>query len=192
MKRTINAKLTAVAAAAIIAALMLVAAAGCSGGNADIVAGGKVDNIRWALDSEGCLSFTGTGALPGVEYVLSMDTGLSETVRPEWYSYRDDIKEVIVGANIDGISMNAFMGFGSLRVIDVSATVEYVDGYAVSGCSALEKVIIRGGRTELERFCIGYTGGTPENVMSGVVFEGVRGSQTQKYAEDCGAKFSAL
>lgn len=191
MKRTSTAKLTVIAAI-LLASLLMLTVAGCSGGSAEITASGKVDNIRWALDDEGCLSFTGTGALPGVEYVLSMDTGLSETVRPEWYAYRDQVKTVIVGANIDGVSMNAFMGFGSLRVIDISATVEHVDGYAVNGCAALERVIIRGAGTGLERYCIGYTGGTPEAVMSGVVFEGVRGSEAQRYASECGAKFSAL
>ena len=191
MRRTSTAKLTGIAAV-VLAAVLMLACAGCGGGSADIVASGKVDNIRWALDDEGCLSFTGTGTLPGVEYVLSMDTGLSQTVRPEWYSCRDQVEKVIVGANIDGVSMNAFMNFTALRVIDISATVEHVDGYAVTGCASLERVIIRSGGTKLERYCIGYTGGTPEAVMSGVVFEGVRGSETQKYADDCGAKFSAL
>lgn len=191
MKKISNVRLSA-AAAAIILAILMLNAAGCGGGTAGIVADGKTDNIRWALDTEGCLSFTGTGTLPGVEYVLSMDTGLSETVRPAWYSCRDQVKTVIVGANIDGVSMNAFMGFGNLRVIDISSTVAHVDGYAVTGCPALERIIIRGADTELEKYCIGYTGGLPEAVMSGVTFEGVRGSQTQLYAADCGAKFSAL
>ena len=127
-----------------------------------------------------------------MEYVLSMDTGLSETIRPEWYSYRDQIEEVIVGANIDGVSMNAFMGFGKLRVIDISTSVKHVDGYAVTGCPSLERIIIRGEHTDLERYCIGYTGGTPEDVIYTVTFVGARGSQVQQYAAECGAKFSAL
>ncbi|MBE6759105.1 MAG: hypothetical protein E7554_03340 [Ruminococcaceae bacterium] len=188
MKRT--AKLTSVAA--LLAALVLIFCVGCSDGSSAVVAQGKVDNIRWALDDAGKLSFTGTGALPGVEYSLNMDTGLSDTVRPQWYDYRDQVEEVIVGANIDSVSMNAFMSFSSMRVLDISATVESIDGYAVSGCPALEKVIIRGEHTELERFCIGYVGGVPEDVMSDVTFEGVRGSDTERYASACGADFDAL
>jgi len=191
MKRTIYATMRR-AAVFVLTAVLVLACAGCSDSGSDVVAEGKVDNIRWALDDEGRLSFTGTGALPGVEYVLSMDTGLSETVRPEWYSFRDQVSTVIVGANIDGVSMNAFMGFGRLRTIDISATVEYIDGYAVNGCPALERVIIRGGRTELERYCIGYTGGVPEDIMSEVTFEGVRGSETERYAAVCGSHFDAL
>lgn len=189
MKKT--SKLTS-AAVLLVAGLVLLLCAGCAEDSSAVVAQGKVDNIRWALDDDGCLSFTGTGALPGVEYSLNIDTGLSDTVRPTWYDYRDQVEKVIVGANIDSVSMNAFMSFSLLRVLDISATVSSVDGYAVSGCPALERVIVRGAGTELERFCIGYVGGTPEDVMSGVTFEGVRGSDAERYAAACGADFESL
>lgn len=179
------------AAVLLLAAVMLTVSVGCSG-SAEVVAEGKVDNIRWILDDEGCLSFTGTGTLPGVEYVLSMETGLSETVRPDWYEHRGEVTAVNVGANIDGVSMNAFMGFPVLRTIDFSATVQHIDGYAVNGCPSLEKITIRCPRPELERFCIGYSGGTTEAVMEGVTIVGERGSQAESYAKTCGAKFSAL
>ena len=162
------------------------------GGSASIVAEGKVDNLRWALDSDGCLSFTGTGAIPGTEYTLSMDTGLSEAVYPKWYDYRDQVTEVVVGTGIESISMNAFVSFPALRVIDLSESVKRINGYAVTGCYSLERVVIRCAGVDMQKYCIGYTGGTADSYLSGVTFVGAAGSQVKDYAEGCGAKFSKL
>ena len=179
-------------AAALLAVIMLAGVAGCSGSSTKIIAEGRVDSLRWALTEKGELSFTGTGAISGVEYVLSMETGLSDTVRPGWYDYRDSITSVVIGEGIDGISMNAFMNFTALREMDISSTVQVIDGYAVTGCPSLEKVIIRGSRVEMEKYCIGYTGGTAESCLSSVVFYGTAGSGVKQYAQQCGAKYSEL
>lgn len=188
MKRTLAMRMISFAAAL----CLLLSLAACSGGSATVVAEGKVDNLQWVLDSEGCLSFTGTGAIPGAEYTLSMDTGLSETVYPEWYDHQDQITKVVIGSGIESISMNAFMYFPSLCVIDMSATVKRVNGYAVTGCAALERVIIRCASVDMEKYCIGFTGGTADSYLSEVTFVGAAGSAVKRYAEECGAKFSKL
>lgn len=171
---------------------MLLTVIGCSGSGAQIAAQGTVDNVRWALDDDGCLSFTGTGAIPGVEYTLSMETGLSQTVYPEWYDYREQVTKVIIGTGIDSISMNAFLYFTSLEEMDISTSVTRIDGYAISGCTALERVIIRCPSVDMERYCIGYTGGIADSNLSGVTFVGAAGSQVEDYADACGARFSKL
>lgn len=189
MKKPATARIIIILCAAVS---LLTAVCGCSGGSAQIISEGKVDNIRWALDDSGCLSFTGSGALPGVEYTLSMETGLSQTVYPEWYDFRDRITMVVVGSGIDSISMNAFMNFPVLRQIDFSATVNRIDGYAVTGCPALERVVIRCADVEMEKYCIGYIGGAADSTLADVTFAGIAGSQTEEYARGCGAKFSRL
>jgi len=176
----------------ILAVAMLLTAVGCSGSSSRIIAEGRVDNLRWAIDENGELSFTGTGAIPGEEYILSMETGLSETVRPEWYNYRDQVTGVIIGGGIDSVSMNAFVGFSSLWTVDISATVRTIDGYAIYACPSLEQIIIRGGNVDMERYCIGYTGGTAESYLSSVVFYGTADSGVKQYAQQCGAKYSEL
>jgi|GEM_PF-1569428 len=189
MKRTVIKRLSTSLCAVLMLCTML---CGCAGKKAEIVAEGSVDNLRWALDAEGCLSFTGTGAIPGVEYILDAQTGQTVTVRPSWYDHRSAVTDIVIGGEIDSVSMNAFMSFGSLRTIDFGASVEHIDGYAVSGCPSLERVIVRAADPVLEKYCIGYVGGTPEDAMASVVFEGVPGSETQSYARECGAKFSKL
>jgi len=164
----------------------------CSEKKADIVAQGSVDNLRWAIDEDGYLSFTGNGAIPGVEYILDAETGQTVTVLPKWYDYRDSVTGIIIGGGIDSLSMNSFMGFDSLRTIDLGASVLYIDGYAVSGCPRLDRVTIRAAEVEMEKYCIGYVGGAPEEVMSDVIFAGISGSEVQTYAKECGAKFNKL
>lgn len=188
MKKVICVRLAAV----LLALTALLATVGCSGSGSKIAAEGRVDNLRWALSEKGELSFTGTGAIPGVEYVLSMETGLSETVRPKWYDYRDEVTSIVIGEGIDSISMNAFMNFTELKTVDISSTVRVIDGYAITGCPSLEKVIVRGARVDMEKYCIGYTGGIAESCLSSVVFHGAAGSGVSEYAEQCGAKFSRI
>ncbi len=178
--------------AIILSAVLLLTVCGCSDKGSQIIAQGKVDNLRWAVDDGGCLSFTGTGAIPGVEYVFNTSTGMSDNVYPDWYSHRDSISRVVIGSGIDSISMNAFMYFPALRQIDVAATVGSIDGYAVTGCTALERVVIRGSAVEMEKYCIGFTGGTADRNLSEVVFEGIPGSQVESYAEQCQARFDRL
>lgn len=189
MKRNMSTRLFACVAAAV---LLLTAFCGCSGAKSRIVAEGSVDNLRWALEADGCLSFTGTGAIPGVEYILDAETGQTMTVRPQWYDHRDSVTGIAIGGGIDSVSMNAFMGFESLRTVDLGASVLHVDGYALNGCPELERVIIRAAEVDMEKYCIGYSGGTPEDVMSSVTFVGVSGSEVQTYAKECGSKFSRL
>jgi len=191
MKNTLTVRITALICSAVLLCALL-AAAGCSGSRTQIIAEGKVDNLRWVLDDSGCLSFTGTGAIPGVEYALDAETGLTQTIYPGWYEHRGQITEVIIGGGIDSISMNAFMYFPALRVMDIAATVSTIDGYAVSGCTALERVTIRCASVDMEKFCIGFTGGAADSNLESVTFVGASGSQVEKYAADCGAKFSKL
>lgn len=188
MKRTLIARIISIAAAV----CLLLTVCACSGSTGGAVAKGSVDNLRWALDSKGCLSFTGSGAIPGVEYAFNTGTGMTDTIYPEWYDYREQITEVIIGSGIDGVSMNAFMYFPALREIDIAATVSVIDGYAVTGCTALERVTIRCASVEMEKYCIGYTGGTADSNLTDVVFVGAAGSQVQDYAGQCGARFSKL
>ncbi len=189
MKRTLS---TRTLAFFLVIMMLLATLCGCSGKKSDIVAEGSADNLRWAIDGDGYLSFTGNGAIPGVEYILDAETGQTVTVRPKWYDYRDSVTGIIIGGGIDSLSMNSFMGFDSLRTIDLGASVLYIDGYAVSGCPKLDRITIRAAEVEMEKYCIGYVGGTPEDMMSDVTFVGIAGSEVQAYAKECGAKFSKL
>ncbi len=188
MKTALNTKIIC----ALAAICLLLGLFGCSGADSTVIAEGKTGELRWVLEDNGCLSFTGNGAIPGVEYTFNTGTGLTDTVYPAWYEHRDSITEVIIGSGIDSVSMNAFMYFPSLTRIDFAATVSRIDGYAVTGCDSLRRVIVRCPAVEMEKFCIGYTGGTADGNLADVVFEGVPGSQTESYAKGCGARFSKL
>lgn len=174
------------------AALLCLCISGCGKDSIVTVAEGRTAAIRWALDNEGCLSFTGAGALPGVEYSLSMETGQSETIYPEWYAYREQVTNVVIGSGIDSISMNAFMNFPLLSDIDMSTSVRHIYGYAVTGCPSLERITIRCSTVEMEKYCIGFVGGTAEDCLEDIVFKGRAGSDVEKYADSCGADFRAL
>lgn len=188
MKTALNTKILC----ALAALCVLLGLCGCSEADYAVIAEGKAGELRWVLEDNGCLSFTGNGAIPGVEYTFNTETGLTDTVYPAWYEHRNGITEVIIGSGIDSVSMNAFMNFPSLTRIDFAATVSRIDGYAVTGCSSLRRVIIRCPNVDMEKYCIGYTGGTADSSLADVVFEGVRGSQAESYADLCGARFSRL
>lgn len=164
----------------------------CSCGEAELIASGKTDGVVWALDSDGCLSFSGTGTIPGEEYQLDPTTGLSTAVRPAWFEYRDSTTEIRIGREIEYISMNAFLGFDRVLSLDISASVRRIDGNAFAGCTALERVTVRGQSTTLERFCIGYTGAFADENLTEITFRGAAGSTIERYAAACGAKFEAL
>ena len=69
--------------------------------------GTVTDTINWSLDSEGILTLSGTGALPGYRSSLGNTTGEG---LPPWKSYRADIRKAVVGEGITDLSARLFSG----------------------------------------------------------------------------------
>ena len=93
--------------------------------------GGEGDgtNLVWALDSEGTLTISGTGAMKS--YLDEM---------PPWYDYADLIRCVILEDGVTTVGDAAFVGCANLIEATMPDSVERVGMGAFSGCQSLKSV----------------------------------------------------
>ena len=76
----------------------------------------------------------------------------SETYRPGWFSYRDEITDVqISGAT--SIGNYAFAHCTALKTVTLPSAVASLGSYAFSGCTALYKVTIENENVNIPDFC---------------------------------------
>lgn len=188
MKKELNKRVVALSAL-LLALLVLLVLCGCS---PSVVATGKSDGIAWTLDSDGTMTFSGSGTIPGAEYALNGETGESQDVYPDWFDHRGSVRAIVVENGVEHISMNAFLNFDGAISVDIAESVKTVEGYAFSGCTALEKFTTRGASTSLERYCVGYSSGGENDNLSSITFVGIAGSDVERYADSCGAHFRRL
>ncbi len=104
---------------------------------ADIVESGVLNsNISWTLDSEGTLTFTGSGDMP--DYLYNSPFSYDE------YSvndYKDKIKTVIISDGITSVGNDAF-NLSSLKKVVLADSVKRIGDRAFSACSDLEEINI--------------------------------------------------
>ena len=106
---------------------------------ADIVDSGICgENVAWALDDAGTLTFTGEGAMDN--FVIGF---------APWYAKKLDIKNVIIGDGITGIGNWAFALCSNLESADIPGSVTSIGEWAFGGCASLTSIAIPGGITEI-------------------------------------------
>ncbi len=104
----------------------------------DIIASGSCGaenyTLIWALDSNGVLSFTG-------EEQRMADFVNGGASRPEWYSYRQQIKKVVMNDGVINIGAYAFADCINLAEVSFG-TVDTIGNNAFENCTSLTSVIL--------------------------------------------------
>ncbi len=124
------------------------------------------------VSSTGTLTIQGSGAM--TNYYLSSDT--------PWYSYKNDIKTVIIEEGVTNIGRSAFSGCSGLTSVTIPNGVTSIGQSAFYGCSSLTSVTIPNSVTSIGESafsdCSGLTSVIiPNSVTSigGYAFKGCSG-----------------
>lgn len=134
---------------AVVAALILMlfcaaASAECSGTWGD---------LSWALDDEGLLTISGSGAMDGFAYDSTEG----------WKANNAAIKKVIIVEGVTSIGYNAFYGCTNLTDITVPGSVTSIRFYAFYDCSNLKSITIPDSVTSIEQAAF-YSCNSLENI----------------------------
>ena len=74
------------------------------------------DNVKWHFyESKGLLQIEGEGAM--------LDKGQYDERLMPWYSYRDNVKKVVIGKGITHVCNAAFSGYSGLTSVSLPDTV---------------------------------------------------------------------
>ena len=73
------------------------------------------ESLTWELTADGTLTISGSGGM--VAYANATET--------PWYGYRSEVKTVVIGANVTGISAGAFADCPNLTGIQVDEANAY-------------------------------------------------------------------
>lgn len=106
---------------------------------ADIVASGNYGaegaNVKWTLDSEGTLTFSGKGAMKDFEAVDGPEPS------PMWHG-NEAVKEIVIENGITRIGDFAFDYCTEVESITIPDSVTSIGSFAFNNCSKLESITI--------------------------------------------------
>ena len=97
-----------------------------------IASGTCGQNLTWALDEDGKLTISGTGAMSDYR---------SDGVAP-WYDHRNSIKSVVVESGVTGIGNYAFYKCTNLANVKISDSVTEIGDWAFYGCNSLTGITL--------------------------------------------------
>ena len=82
---------------------------------------GYDNNLTWSLDSNGTLTIDGSGEMPDYN--------------TPWSSYKDQIKKVTIGSNVETITSKAFYGYANLTTITIPDSIKKIgeDAFYATG-----------------------------------------------------------
>lgn len=103
------------------------------------VASGYSGDTIWSLTDDGVLTFSGQGMMRNYTYKSEMP----------WYSYMDQITEVVIEDGITRIGSYAFYGMDKLTSITIPESVTNIESYAFKNATALDNVKLPSGLTKL-------------------------------------------
>ncbi len=98
----------------------------------DTYSGTCGDRLTWALDDDGTLTISGTGAM----------TDWTSDSNVPWYSYRSSIESVVIESDVTTIGNFAFYWCERLTNVDIPGSVTTIGNQAFSNCSGLTSIDI--------------------------------------------------
>ncbi len=101
-------------------------------------AGDVYENIKWTIDTDGVLNITGTGEMPA-GYTPWIDNS----------DFRDQVKAVVIGEGITGVSDNAFRFVLRIKTVTLPSTLKKIGSMAFAGCNNLQTVNLPAGLEEI-------------------------------------------
>ena len=114
------------------------------------------------VSSTGTLTIQGSGRM--TDYYYSSDI--------PWYSYKNDIKTVIIEEGVTSIGRSAFSGCSGLTSVTIGNSVTSIGSSAFNGCSGLTSVTIPNSVTSIEGYafynCSGLTSVTIGNSVTSI------------------------
>ena len=102
--------------------------------------GSCTDTITWTFDN-GVLTLNGTGEMPEYyRYIAVNQDGTKEVVekRPDWYTFREEIKKVVVNNGIKNISSQAFVECTNLTEVFLADSVVEIGAASFADCINIE------------------------------------------------------
>lgn len=116
-------------------------------------------NARWCLHPDGLLKIEGSGAMQNYaakdelsEAFAGVFGGLfSDLKRTEapWTVFQDDIRRVVVEADITAIGENAFADCANLQTVQLPDTLQTIGKHAFSRCTSLTEVQLSDSMSEI-------------------------------------------
>ncbi|MDE6671560.1 MAG: leucine-rich repeat protein [Ruminococcus sp.] len=163
------------------------------------------DNLTWKLENN-TLTISGMGNMYDYEDY------------PEWYYYRNDIKNIIIENGVTSIGRIAFSYCDSFTSVTIPESVSIINQYAFSECNSIKAITIPENVTVIDDYAfleceslesitilnpdckINGGNGTISNPPAGLshliefrgTIYGYENSTAQEYAENCNYKFSAI
>lgn len=120
-----------------------------------VIVNGKCgDNLTWALDSEGVLSISGTGAMYDYS-ILSSDNNYAP-----WKEYGEQIKTVMINEGVTSIGAHAFQDYGkyktrsdqdSIEEVTLPSTLLHIGEGAFLWCNSLKSITIPDSVTSIDK-----------------------------------------
>ena len=135
------------------AVLGITGTAGCLPGSAVLTASASYETsgtwgeVNWSLDEEGTLTISGSGA-------MGEDKGWASSTDSPW-SYRSDIRNVIIEDGVTSIKTWAFYACSGLVSVTIPASVTEYGSGIFNSCSSLTTVSLPEGMTKIadSMFC---------------------------------------
>lgn len=119
--------------------------------------GDQGDNVTWTLDSDGTLTISGEGNMK--DYSSPEDS--------IWYSYRNDIKTIVIDSGVTSIGEFAFYTCKQVSSVTIPNSVRKIGAYAFRFCFGLTSVMIPDSVRIIGSYafddCIGLTSVTISN-----------------------------
>ena len=117
--------------------------------------------VSWAMDDEGLLTISGTGPMEDYE---------SPEEQP-WYSYRSDVKEIVIENDVSTVGKEAFDGFPHLKKVTVPDSVTSIGDCAFNGCGSLSDANIPDSVTDIGAYAFNgcdslWSADIPDSVTS--------------------------
>ncbi len=102
------------------------------------ISGSVSDTIVYTL-SDGTLTLSGTGAMPGYH----------STLLPPWDEYKEEIHTAVVSDGITVVGTKAFLGCSNLTTATMGVDVAEIGNYAFNKCPSLKEVVLPANLTKI-------------------------------------------
>ncbi len=103
--------------------------------------GAEGDNLTWELSCDSVLTISGTGAMANWSY-NSMP----------WYSYKDIVKEIVIGNNVTNIGKYAFYYCSKIKSVNIPNSVTLIGERAFNMCRTLTSICIPSSITSIGEY----------------------------------------
>ena len=102
-------------------------------------ASGTMENVTWKLTSDGALTISGTGAMPGE----------GDPEHNPWHAYRDLVKTLTIEKGITTVGTWAFAGFIELQSVSLPEGITDIWVDAFSDCAKLTSIVLPASVTKI-------------------------------------------